>query len=72
MLQALDGVARYLPTVLIVLSVLVVVWQIVGWWIVVTCMRSGRAARTDVSKAQRQSSAEGQGLGAAATRDLAR
>ena len=34
---------RFLPVVLWLRAVLVVVWQVLGWWIVVTCLRRAPA-----------------------------
>jgi hypothetical protein len=45
MLRALDGVADYLPVVIVMLAALAIAWQVVGWWTVVTCLRGARASR---------------------------
>jgi hypothetical protein len=42
--SSLAFVARYGDATLVVRAVLVIAWQVVGWWIVVTCFRRPRAA----------------------------
>jgi len=44
--SSLAFVARYGDATLVVRAVLVIAWQVVGWWIVVTCFRRPRAAAT--------------------------
>ncbi|HEY5386926.1 MAG TPA: hypothetical protein VIL79_03395, partial [Thermoleophilia bacterium] len=43
--QSLTFVARYGDATLVVRAALVIAWQVVGWWIVVTCFRTKPAAR---------------------------
>jgi len=43
MQTALSAFARYGPTTLVVRAALVIAWQIVGWWIVVSCFRRASA-----------------------------
>ena len=38
--KSLTFVARYGDVTLVVRAVLVIAWQVVGWWIVVTCFRT--------------------------------
>ena len=42
--KSLTFVARYGDVTLVVRAVLVIAWQVVGWWIVVTCFRTKPAA----------------------------
>ncbi len=42
--RSLTFVARYGDATLVVRAVLVIAWQVVGWWIVVTCFRKRRTA----------------------------
>lgn len=42
--RSLTFVARYGDATLAVRAVLVIAWQVVGWWIVVTCFRKRRTA----------------------------
>jgi hypothetical protein len=46
MAESLAFVARYGDATLIVRAVLVIAWQAVGWWIVVTCFRKPRTVKT--------------------------
>jgi len=42
--KSLTFVARYSDVTVVVRAVLVIAWQVVGWWIVVTCFRTKPAA----------------------------
>jgi hypothetical protein len=43
MQTGLDWVGRYSDVTLIARAAVVVAWQVTGWWIVVVCLRGGRA-----------------------------